>query len=264
MKKLSLSIFIAFIFIAPCYANLFVDWRGGFYVNYPNDWFHVNYQTVSKFLLTQGVNSDQFDYDAVLAQKSEGLFFNNPYIFIVSHPMEQMNQKIIDSVIKSISEEHESAVMTASLNSNATLERNKPIYDKALNAIAIETKIVTPVADKVSLDIRKFHDKGMAQFLCYSPRDMYEQARPIFLSIVNSFSTKDIDKMAPPESLKVVDLADRKDASNIESDIKIDADGKADFNSEIASSSDEKKYYILILAGLIIGAILIFAKKRKK
>jgi len=47
---------------------------------------------------------------------------------------------------------------------------------------------------------------------------MYNDARPTFLKIMNSFSTKDIDKLASKDSLKVVDLSERELAGYDESE----------------------------------------------
>ncbi|MCX6828895.1 MAG: hypothetical protein NT002_06380 [candidate division Zixibacteria bacterium] len=257
-----LAMILAAVMVVPSAlpGNTFVDWRGGFYVSYPDDWFHVPYSTVDIFLQTQGIDPNRFDFDAVLAKKTDQPFFLEPYVFITLTADWQLDGREIDSALKSISAQYGKDYVEGSLKTaDVVFTFDRPVYDRSLNAVAVVKPITTDVANKISMEIRKFYEKGCAVFLCYAPSEMYESAKPIFISMLNSFSTRDLDKVAPKESLKVVDLSQRKasSAGQIESESDgDDADGSGGNKTIIIS--------LIVLVVLGAGILSIWANKKKK
>jgi hypothetical protein len=257
-----LAMIIAALLVVPSAltGNTFVDWRGGFYVSYPEDWFHVPYSTVDIFLQTQGVDPSQFDFDAVLAKKTDRPFFQEPYVFITLNADWQLSGREIDSVLKSISAQYGKDYVEGSLKTaDLVFTFNRPVYDRSLNAVAVVRPITTDVANKISMEIRKFYEKGVAVFLCYAPSEMYEANKPIFISMLNSFSTKDLDKVAPKESLKVVDLSQRQSSAAGQAESESGGDGTN-------TSGGNKTMIILLIVLVVLGAgiLSIWVNKKKK
>ena len=59
----------------------------------------------------------------------------------------------------------------------------------------------------------KFYDQGIANFYFYSPDSMYEDSKPIFANIVESFSTENLEAPSTNE-VKVAELEDEDDDSS--------------------------------------------------
>nr|MBN2277159.1 hypothetical protein [candidate division Zixibacteria bacterium] len=238
-------------------AEVFIDWKAGYYVEYPDSWYHVSYRTVNIFLQTQEINPDEFDYDAVLAMKSDKPFFEMPYIFLSFDPAGQLSDRQIDSVVNQLSKEYGRDYIEGSLTgTDRNFNLGQPVYDRKLRAIAVKGRVSSEYIDKILLEIRRFYDKGVAIFLCYAPKEMYEDVRPDFLSIFNSFSTRDLDKVAPKEEVKIVDVSQRE----------LDDYDEEDFpepGTKDLSSSGIILVLIIVLAIILLAAIIFFIFKRK-
>lgn len=259
MKKLILPALI-FLLIIPVLSadESFVNWRAGYYVMHPDDWYHVSYRTVNIFLTSQEITSEEFDYDAVLAQKGDKPFFDMPYIFLSHVPVGKFSEAQIDSAVNSIARGYGRKVVSSTLKEDRVFNLNQPIYDSDLKTIAVKSRVTSEYTDKILLEITRFYENGIAYFLCYSPRDDYNDARPIFISIMNSFSTKDIDKLAPPDSLKVVDLSERELAGYDESEFP-EPDSKS-------TGSNWQRYIFIFLLLIIVFSLvklLVFRKKKQ-
>ncbi|UCD18184.1 MAG: hypothetical protein JSV44_04535, partial [Candidatus Zixiibacteriota bacterium] len=98
-------IVVALTIPATLAAEVFIDWRGDFYVEYPDDWYQVDAEAVKVFLASQDVWPSEFDYDVMLAQKSQQLIFDVPYLFISFFPIGNLSGRQIDSALVVMSEE---------------------------------------------------------------------------------------------------------------------------------------------------------------
>jgi hypothetical protein len=260
-KRIFLLLIACGLFIIPSIiqAETFVNWRAKYYINYPDDWYQVSYGTVNFFLTTQDIDPNKFEYDAVLAKSDDEPFFNVPYVFLHFQQVGELNNKQIDSVLEDLSDEYSNPYTRESLkDANRRFSLSHPIYDKSLKAVAIKSRITTEITDKYLLEIRKFFPEGVAVFLCYSPTEMYEEAKPVFLGILHSFSIENLDSAASKDSFKIVDLSDREA-------LTYDAADFPDPNSEEGMSDQSRRIiYILILAVIVIGVLGIIFKKRIK
>ncbi|MEW5922399.1 MAG: hypothetical protein AB1746_00275 [Candidatus Zixiibacteriota bacterium] len=259
MKRFLFPIFILVLLASAALADeAFVNWRADYYVMHPDDWYHVPYRTVNIFLESQEVSMTEFDFDAVLAKRlDQKPFFEGPYIFLTHIPMGKLNRTQIDSVLNLIEKANDRKVVEASLKQDHKFNLNQPIYDADLKLVAVKSRVTSEYVDKILLEFTKFYDNGIAYFLCYSPKEMYEDARPTFISILNSFETRDIDKMAKKDSVKVVDLSEREPAGYNEGDYK----GPRDKDS---GGSWQRYIFILLLLIIVIGLVKIFVFKKKK
>jgi hypothetical protein len=237
-----------------------VDWNGGFHVTYPDDWYHVPYRVVNTFLNSQRVSRLEFDYDAVLARKSDRPFYEEPYIFLSSIPTGELDRAQIDSVIRFVSEDYGHDFVEASIaRGDMKLKLDRPVYDRSMNVLVVKDRVTSEYTDKILLEARKFYEKGMAIFLCYSSKEDYDEVQPIFIDIITSLSTKDIDKVAPSDSFEIVDLSERESGSYSEDDFP--GPGRADKGM---SSTTKRTIFIFLLIVIVVGVIRVFVFKKRK
>ena len=235
----------------------FVNWRAGYYVMHPDNWYHVPYRTVNIFLTSQEVRVDEFDYDAVLAMEADKPFFEVPYIFLSHAPTGKPTQAQIDSVLTKISRDYGRKVVHSTLRQDRNFNLNQPIYDEEIQAVAVKSRVTSEHADKMLLDITRFHDSGVVFMICYSPKEMYKEARPVFLDIMNSFSTDDLEKVAPRDSFQVVDLSERELEEYDESQFPDPEDKPAGINVQ-------RYIFGFLLLIIIFGLLRLFVFKKKK
>jgi hypothetical protein len=259
MKQVKV-IFLILILLMPAvlFGKAFVNWRAGYHITYPDDWHHVPYRTVNIFLASQDVSKAEFDYDAVLAMESDKPFFEVPYIFISTEPVGPLSNSQIDSVLKSISKEYGSEYFEGSLKNDIKFSLSRPVYDKSLRAFAVKSRMTSEFTDKILLEMRRFYDGGIAIFLCYSPKEMYLDARPALITMLNSFSTENLEKAVPKDSLKIVDLSERELSTYDDSDIPEAGRSKG------LSDKTRRIIFIILLVAFILVLIGFVIKKRRK
>lgn len=259
MRHLGKIILISLL-IAPIAleAAVFINWRAGYHIEYPDEWYHVSYQTVNIFLASQNVNRSEFVYDAVIAKQSDAPFFKVPYIFLIFQPVGQLDDAQIDSVLQSISEEYSTEYVERSLKTGKTkFMLSRPVYDASLKAVATRSRVTSEFTDKMLLEIKKFYEKGIAIFLCFAPKEMYNDAEPIFISILNSFSTKDLEEVAPKDSAKIVDLSERELSTYDESDFPEPGEEKG------MSDRTKQTIFLFVLAIIAFGLVRLFIIRKK-
>ncbi len=170
-KILAISILVLVMFLPVMAGENFVNWSAEYYVTMPDNWFHVPYSTVSIFLKTQNVDPTVFEYDGVIAPESDEPFFTGAYVFLIHHAADELNSGQIDSVLLEVANDYKNRPKNGSLKSgNQTLQLDKPIYDKSLKTVIVKSRVTSEFADKYLLEVRKFYSKGVAVFLCYSPK----------------------------------------------------------------------------------------------
>ncbi|MEP0828196.1 MAG: hypothetical protein HRF51_06700 [bacterium] len=239
-------------------AGVFVDWRGGFHVTYPDNWRVVPYSEVSSFLENQGLDVISIDYDAVLAEAESEPFQSGAYVFVALHETGALSNRQIDSVLKSVAEVQFLTISEGALDAAASLSKDRLIFDRNRQAAASYSDIKTATTDKAYLELRKFYEKGVAIFLCYAPRERFSSLKPVFFNLLETFSTKNLREMAPQENLKIVDLATRERLASPTTENEPPAAGEG-LNKE----SGNKSIYIIILAIVLAGIVLVIRLKKK-
>jgi hypothetical protein len=233
-----------------CAAEVFINWNGEYYVEHPDDWQLVPYSTVNIFLRTQEVNPRDFAYDGVLAPTSDKPFFENPYIFMLTDRVGALSEKEIDSVINVVAEEYKNRVRQTTISSGkAKLGLNEPIYDKDRSYIVTKSRVSSEYIDKYMLEFRRFYEHGVAYFLCYATKDVYNDVQPTFFEIVQSLSTENLADMAPKDSMVVVDVSQRE----------LDKYDESEFETDGENSSSGNLVLIIgiIILVLIIGIVVV-------
>jgi len=247
-------------------AKVFVDWRGKFKVEYPDNWHHVPYERVNDFLLLQGIDPDYFEYDAVLAKDSANPFEAGAYLFITLEQVGELTRSQIDSTLRVIAAEYGvSRTSTAPLFSGGVnLTEKVPTYDREGKTVVTKSLINTSHGQKILLDFRKFYDQGLAVFLCYTYEKDYLDTYSDFFDIVKSFSTENLHEADMSDSVKIVDLSERDAVPAEPPDtlvVKV-ADSEAE-----DSGFDKKELASIIIpigALMLIIAIVVMRRKKKR
>lgn len=259
MKKVTLffTIFMAILIAGTCLADqTFVDWRGSFHFRYPDDWYEVEYRQVNIFLGMQGVSMDEFDYDVALAAKDRVPFWETVYVFVSSYTVGKLTEAEIDSALKDISSEYGTTCRHGKWSTgDYGLDLTTPVYDKSIRAVAVRDIFRGEPVNKMLLQMRVFHDRGIAVFNCYAPDSIYHDVEKEFFKLATSLSTENLHSVAPKESTQIVDLSQRDIQKPLNSEAKTE------------TASKPASGWLIIVLGLVILAAacyIILNKKKDK
>ncbi len=247
-------------------ANVFVDWRGKFKVEYPDSWRHVPYEVVDQFLVRQGINPEQFRYDAVLAQDTADKFEEGAYLFITLEPVGELDNRQMDSTLRVIAEEYGKGNVSQApaLTGTISLKEETPTFDSKVKTVVTKSYINTSKGRKVLLDFRKFYDQGLAVFLCYTYEKDYGDTYKKFFGIVNSFTTEDLHSEEASDSLKIVDLSEREEAPAMPSDTVMKELGEENAEETGSLKKEAAAIIIPIAVVFLIVAVLVIRRRKKR
>lgn len=267
MRKVILIAVLVSIFAIGVAAKTFVDWRGEFKIEYPDQWTQVPYEEVNRFLALRGIHPDDFDFDVVLAERGDSGFVDEAYVFVMVEKVGRLNRSQKDSAM---------AEMALEFNLNSVAEQkvinqpskeipiNRPLYDSDYNTVISKTIVEDDSKSIVILDMRRFYDNGIAVFICHSPLNEYINNKSVFIKLIKSFSTKNLKEATASDSVHVVDLTERDT-------VRIDtSDGPAETPSETTpeeatgSTSNAVTYEFIVLAIAVVVLIFVFLVFRKK
>ncbi len=228
-------------------ANTYVDLKGNFYFNYPDDWVQVDHRIVDMFLSVNKAGKNTLDYDAAFAPAAQTPFYNGAYfILTVDTVSGGYSDRQIDSILTAMSGRYGEKVKYFPVaDLLADMKSNQPGYDA-------ERKIITVVNDivekgqilKKHLLVEKFFDNGVATFYFYAPVETFDESQKLFNGMLDSFHSGDAESMLPKETLKVADL-------------------KTEEGSGDNGSSATRFLPWSILVALIIVIVIARKKKRK-
>ena len=209
-----LSLFILFVALSAAFSagqagavQTYVSLNGGFYVEYPDDWYQVDYLTFEAYLVETGADVSTFDYEAVFAQDKPGMFDRHAYLILAIDTIGALNLQQRDSVLDEMNELFDEDIQyTPSESSIASLKTGAPIYDRESQTV----KILNDIVDrgqvvKKNVYAMKFYDKGIAHFYFYAPDSIYTEVQPTFQNIVSSFSTENIRAKLDQEEVQLAD-----------------------------------------------------------
>ena len=247
MKTIIIALLlVALVSVGNNKAETYVSFNGGFYIQYPDDWTQVSYLTADVFLSRSSKDKSILNYEAVFAPKTSSPFFANDYLILTIETMDWLYEYREDSIVEEMKQGFgEGIEYFPSWDKPGDVKTNQPVYDQEHRILSVVNDIVE--GDKVvkkNMLVRRFYDKGVANFYFYSLDSVFEQSQTKFREIVKSFGTENVQQQLPQEKVKV--------ASDVGSDRTIDI----------------KTMLIAIgLAVVIVGAILFHmraAAKRKE
>jgi hypothetical protein len=193
------------IFVTLAVAKTFVSFKGGFYFDYPEDWDQVPYLTADLFLSRSAQDQAALNYEAVFAPKSSSPFFATDYLILAVDTVEWLYDYQIDSVVEEMEKTFgEDMKYFPSWDQPTDLKSNSPVYDKSNRILTVTSDIVS--GDRIvkkNLMVKKFYDKGIANFYFYSPDTLFEKSKVVFQEMVNSFSVENVAQAVPKEEGKV-------------------------------------------------------------
>jgi hypothetical protein len=245
---------------STAHGKTYVDWEGEYYIEYPDEWSEVPYSRVVGFLLSQQISPNEFTYRLAVSEKTEEPIFAGVYMFVSTYDVGNLTDRQIDSALVEIGKSNGSKHVAGSLTDVTKKFRSgQPVYDESQRAVAIFDQIADAVTNNVLLEIRKFYDKGIVVFYCYAPVDRFESVRPRFISILNSFSTENLEQFAQSsEDVKIVDVTDR----NVD-DMEITGH-ENDTEGKESDNLIETVLIVLLAVVVLIGVCYSITRKKKK
>jgi hypothetical protein len=95
---------------------------------------------------------------------------------------------------------------TATGDPFAGLTLASPVYDEASRLAVLLTAVgEAGEAPRTCLLAVKFFEHGTANFYFYAPDSLFGQVKPVFQSILTSFSTENLQAAMPKEELRLAD-----------------------------------------------------------
>jgi hypothetical protein len=247
---LTIAVFISFAGLAPSVhgAKTYVSLNGGFYIEYPDDWYQVDYLTFEAYLVEMGAEVSSFDYEAVFAQDRPGMFDQHAYLILAVDTIGALTEQQRDSVLQDMNTMFDEDIQYAPTGSSiAALKTGEPVYDRETQTVSVLNDIVDAgQVVKKNVYVMKFYDRGIANFFFYAPDSVYAEVQPVFQEIVSSFSTENVRERLKEENVRLAD-ADRVTGN----------DGAPTFMALLP-------YIVLILAILFIVVRFISRKKKAK
>ena len=189
-------------------AGHYVSLNGGFHVTYPEDWYQVDYRTVDYHLSQGGSKRVIYNYEVALAPKASPQWNAGAYMMLTIDSIPNMTPKQVDSVLQNLS-----ASIDRPVNKNhpgMTFDAGwRPLEvaywpDQKVGAVSIEPDVTAGDRTR-TLVVLKFCPVGTANFYFYAPDTVWEASKAAFAGIMASFSTEDIEKALPNETLRVAD-----------------------------------------------------------
>ena len=226
-------------------AKTYVSLNGEFYIEHPDQWEQIDYATVDLFLARSRVEESMYNYDAVFAPTTSTPFFTGTYLILTVEKLEELNDKIVDSVLGGFKETFKTGVTFVPVdNFVADLKSDAPNYDRGSKVPTVLNDIYQgQEAVKKNLVMLKFYDHGIATFYFYSPDSLFENSKEVFEDIVASFGTEDWESRLPREEVKVAD---------------IDTDASGGVGSE------GSLWWLWVIIGLVVLGIVVVYFKNKK
>lgn len=208
MRKLGTGVVLALVLVGMAQAGTYVSLNGGFHVTYPEDWYQVDYRTVDFYLSQGGSKRVIYNYEVALAPKALMQWNAGAYMMLTIDSIPNMTPKQVDSVLENLA-----ASVDRPINKNhpgMTFDAGwRPLEvaywsDQKVGAVSIEPDVQSGDHTR-TLVVLKFCPVGTANFYFYAPDSVWEASKAAFAGIMASFSTENIEKALPRETLKVAD-----------------------------------------------------------
>jgi len=253
---LTIFIIIALSFTGSVTASDYVSLNGGFFIEIPENWKQIDYNTVDLFLSDNTDDPNVFNYEAVFANETNQMFFLGDYLIIKIDKFKKMTDRIRDSVLTDLGTTYDKVVENGYLEHFIeNVPRDIPMYDLEKNTASVLRKLyLADGSAKYNLMFFKFTDSGVVNFFFYSPRKDFPESKLKFFEVLKSFSTENITAKLPKENIKVAD---------IEMTTEEDRD-RTDFDDGTGSFSGSVYIALGGILFIILSGALVAANKKKK
>lgn len=209
-------------------AENYVNWKGGFWLEIPDDWEKVGYHIVDRYLAATDTSREVFDYEAVFAPGSAENFVEGAYLVITFDSTGELNAAEVDSVLTTIAESYSTSVQEAPVvQYMSDLVPGQPHVDREQRVVTVLSEMgFRPEAIRKLWLYMQLNDVGLVSLYFYSPDWTFEQNLPIFEEVVNSLSYENLEA-ASKEELVFTDVTGDEDGSGYDLDVSGDEGGGA-------------------------------------
>jgi len=207
-------------------AKNYVNWKGGFWLEFPDDWEKIDYRVVDRYLAASDTSRDIFNYEAVFAPLSPGYFIEDAYLVITFDSTGELNSKQIDSVLTAIAESYSTSIQEAPIvRYMSDLIPGRPQIDRDRKAVMVLSEMAyQPEAMKKLWLYMQINDVGLISLYFYSQDSTFERNRPVFESIVESLSFENLNE-ASQQELVFTDVTGGGEGSEFDSETGSDENG---------------------------------------
>lgn len=225
-------------------AGTYVSLNGQFHITYPEDWYQVDYRTVDYYLSQGGSKRVIYNYEVALAPKASAQWNAGAYMMLTIDSIPNMTPKQVDSVLENLAASVDRPVNKSHAGTfDAAWRAMEVPYwpDQQVGAVTIEPN--PSLGDHTrTMVVLKFCPVGTANFYFYAPDSAWDASKTVFAGIISSFSTQELEKALPKETLKVADANRLKESA----------------------SRGLPKYSVPIFSGLVVVLIVIIAARRRR
>jgi hypothetical protein len=218
-------------------AGEFVSFKGQFKITFPENWTQVDYRTAD---LRIGQAGGDLGYDAAFSCSDDPVAFEGRYFILTVDTAGNLTAQQVDSAISGVATDFGKPVRE--ISSDMFLV-NPPIdavsYCPQLKAAAVVSQLDagTPLA-RTSVVLRKFYDRGTADFYLYAPDSVLAEALADLQTILASFTTENLTTSASAPA-KVGDIEEEK------------------------PSAVPRNLIVVIVGAILLAAIVIWLLRRK-
>lgn len=263
MLKFRVIVFFALIvlaFAAGAPAENYVNWKGGFWLTFPDDWEKVDYRIVDRIFAPSDTSSAAYNYEVVYAPESSP-YLDDAYIVVAFDSTGELSEQEADSLLNDISNSYRQDIYKSeAVDYMSDLIPGRPRVDLQNNSITVISEMAyRPEAMIKLLMYMKLNKVGMITFYCYSPDSTFEKDRPIFDSVIASLSFENLKDAAAQEELQFTNVGNSDNPDNSSSFIS---------EEEAAGPIIQFKNWILgiVIVIIVFGLIWNFVvlPRRKK
>lgn len=214
LKKSVLVFVLMAVLSGAASAAPWVSLNGKFLINYPEDWYQVDFRTVDYYLSRGGTTRAVLQYEVALAPKDANPWNAKAYMMLTLDTLLNMTPKEVDSILNNLSSSIDRSVnkSPSSAAYDAVWRPLEVTYwpGQKVASVSLEPKTEQGERTRTQVVI-KFYDRGTANFYFYAPDSLWTQYQTVFAGILGSFSTENIEAALPKETHKVASAEEMRD-----------------------------------------------------
>lgn len=199
--------------VVSAQAGQFVSLNGKFEIMYPDNWRQLDYREVDSTLF----GGKPYEYEGAFAPKSSIIFLLGDYLVITVDTVGRYSQHQADSMLSSWG-----TTLGAAVKKYGPADDFKPVWNPVEVSYWPKTNLASVYTDTKATEgqhvrnqlVIKFYDRGTVNFYFYGPDSTWSTFQPSIASVVNSFSTEDLQKVLSHDKVKVVDAEQLKSRSD--------------------------------------------------
>lgn len=197
----ALMMLASLLFITGANAENYVNWRGGFWLQIPDNWGKVDYNIVDQYLAMTDTSNSIFNYEAVFAPKTSDPFVSDAYLVITFDSTGALTPLEADSMLTAIASGYSKQIFEAPIvQLMSDLTPGQPKINREEKSISVLSEMAYRPENKRYLWLfMRLNDRGIAALYFYCPEKTYDQNKPLFDGIIKSLSFQGLKEAAGEE-----------------------------------------------------------------